>query len=60
MTKILILKETMALFSKEKADKLVSKGEIKYDSNEQPYLSIEMEKYLEDDFNETETDAIQE
>jgi hypothetical protein len=60
MTKILILKETMAMLPQETVDELMLKGQVKLDSKEQPYLSIDIDKYLEDDFEETETDAIQE
>jgi hypothetical protein len=60
MTKLVILKETMALFSKEKVEKLMRKGEVKLDINEQQYLTIDIDKYLEDDFEETETNTIQE
>jgi hypothetical protein len=50
MTKILILKETMAMLPQETVDKLMLKGQVKLDSKEQPYLSIDIDKYLEDDF----------
>ena len=47
MSKIIFMKEVLDTFSKEKIESLISIGEVKTDEKEIPYLSVDIEKYLE-------------
>lgn len=47
MTKMIFVKETLDTFNQDKIDKLLSIGEVKLDEKNVPYLSVDIEKYLE-------------
>jgi hypothetical protein len=47
MSKLIFMKEVLDTFSKEKIEMLLPIGEIKIDEKEIPYLSVDVEKYLE-------------
>ncbi len=64
MTKIILMPQTMSLFSQQSIDELTARGTIKFNEENKPYLSIEIDKYLEVNIktfsNESETNVIQE
>lgn len=47
MTKMIFMKETLDTFNQDKIDKLLPIGEVKLDEKNVPYLSVDIEKYLE-------------
>lgn len=47
MSKLIFMKEVLDTFSKEEIETLCPMGEIKIDEKGVPYLSVDVEKYLE-------------
>lgn len=47
MSKLIFMKEVLDTFSKEKIETLLPIGEVKADEKGVPYLSVDVEKYLE-------------
>jgi len=45
--KIIFMKEIIDTFTKDKVERLLSIGEVKTEEKEIPYLSVDVEKYLE-------------
>ena len=47
MTKLIFMKELLDTFTKDKIETLLPIGEVKADEKGVPYLSVDVEKYLE-------------
>lgn len=47
MAKLIFMDELLKTFNKEQIEKLLKIGEVKLDAKEIPYVSVDMDVYLE-------------